>query len=93
MYHDTMTSTPGIKWGGHYYATRNYLDMVRTCFGKRYFWYTAIKQYLSRGCFLSKLLHNSSINEIMLFKTAVLDAIQRKTGQNETYGPGWSIED
>ena len=85
MHHDVKRNrTPSWK---DYYGTRNWLDMIRRHYPKRFFYFAVIEKYLKRASVLSSLFRKRDKKYRKMSLDAIKDAVQYRLWKNEKYMP------
>ena len=89
MHHD-IGSDRRSSWKD-YYDTRNWIDLVKTYYPKRYVVGTAIKMYFKRCSILAKIFRNRNKDHRHMCWIAIQDGLNGKLGIHVVYKPGSNI--
>lgn len=85
VHHNIGRYIDGLATWKDYYDTRNWIDVVRTHFPRRYYWPAIIDRYLKRCTILAKLFHKRDKSHRAMCLEAIRDAMNSRLGFNEKY--------
>lgn len=85
MHHDTKENKR-LSWK-YYYDTRNWIDLVRSHYPRRYCYIAAFEKYIKRCTFLAYIFRKQNRAQREMCSVAIRDALDLKLGKNEKYCP------
>lgn len=85
MHHDVIYNQSS-SWK-EYYGTRNWIDLIRNHYPKRYFYFVVIERYIKQCSFLAFLFRKRDKAFRKMSLEAIQDAVNSRLGKNEKYLP------
>lgn len=90
MFHNTNVNA-ATSWRD-YYVLRNYLDLLKNHYPKKYYYSYMILEYVKKCTIFGKLFKGRTSKQIKMFKKAIEDARNGNLGKDSVYCPGADIE-
>lgn len=90
MYHDQPRN--GIINWKEYYAVRNYLDLIKTYYPRRYYYFNIFQVYLKKVSILAHIFRNRTNAQRKIYKIAIKDALKSELGISNIYYPGADVD-
>ncbi len=83
MHHDNDGINDSKVLWKHYYDTRNWIDLVRRHFPRRYYYVAVLEQYLKHCTILAVIFRNRSKGYRKMCMAAIQDAVKNRLGKIE----------
>lgn len=89
MFHDSAKPDGTFNWKT-YYTVRNSLDCIKQHNPKRYYYFAILKHYIKEVSFVSRLKRRTH-SERAMCKKAISDSLHDRFGVDNTYKPGYKV--